>query len=261
VLTYPVSHRDAHQSDCPLRSIQCLVCKSAHSLLDSKLAAHIELFLDPSTRTNAAAQVAALCRSGQHKPVSRPDAPLPLSPWAAAAPSLVGPSRQSLPLEKGYGRKLRMGDKCDCLDTANRWRRAEIVSIDGRDVRVHYVGWSTKVSSSVASILYMHGSSCLVGVSRWFLRSFVSGRRLCSVMNGSRRVATDCNRWVRAWTPARTAAPRLRRSVAVTGFRTGELARSARQPYSNFIRLPPPTCAASVARSSWRHHVNSLNPH
>jgi len=49
-----------------------------------------------------------------------------------------------------YGASLQVGDVCDCLDTEQKWRIAEIISRDHTHVLVHYVDWSPKWDEWIA---------------------------------------------------------------------------------------------------------------
>jgi hypothetical protein len=160
VLSYSVNHRPAHLASCPERPIQCLLCQPLHSLPDSKLSAHVDwLLTNPSTRALVEGRLVSEFRNASTKPDSGHGAKSAASAPAAVAPASSGSSAfrpaasaaaaPAVPasvlslrsrawlLAQGFGAELRIGDKCDCFDTEQKWRHAEIMNRNATHVQVH----------------------------------------------------------------------------------------------------------------------------
>jgi len=74
---------------------------------------------------------------------------------SAAAGGAAGGAKPSVatvptPSVSNFGKTLQLGDVCDCLDTEQKWRLAEIVGRDHTHVMVHYVDWSPKWDEWIA---------------------------------------------------------------------------------------------------------------
>lgn len=89
-------------------------------------AAHSSSAVPVSASTTAAAPAV--------QPVPAEPVPVPVSPLGVADPTLIS----------GHGYTLDHGDSCDCLDTEQKWRLAEITAVEPTHVLVHYVHWSPK---------------------------------------------------------------------------------------------------------------------
>jgi hypothetical protein len=97
------------------------------------------------------AQAAAAVGEGAVVPPGGPSvAGAPVSSAASVVSAGGGSKPRPPPLVQHAGVGLRPGDLCDCLDTEQKWRLAEVIRFDGSHQHIHYVDWNAKVGRCTA---------------------------------------------------------------------------------------------------------------